>query len=124
ALLSGLVVFRLFPRGFSGRDLRDHWAPLLGKAPDDMTMGQMGYHLRRLRLHGLIERIHGTHRYRVTRQGTRAALFCTRVYDRLLRPGFAVITPEEAWDDSELRRGFDQPDETIRRWIEREKVPA
>src|SRR5262245_60851953 len=78
ALLSALAVFRLLPRGFSGRDLRDHWAPLLGKAPDDMTMGQMGYHLRRLRLHGLIERIHGTHRYRVTRQGTRAALFCTR----------------------------------------------
>jgi hypothetical protein len=82
------------------------------------------YHLRRLRLHGLIERIPGTHRYRVTSQGSRAALFCTRVYDRILRPGLAVITPEEARDDSELRRGFDQLDETIGRWIEREKVPA
>ena len=66
------------------RDLRDHWAPLLGKAPADMTMGQMGYHLRRLRLHGLIERIPGTHRYRVTEQGSRAALFCTRIYNRIL----------------------------------------
>ena len=69
ALLSSLLVFRLLPRGFSNRDLRDHWAPLLGKSPDDMTPGQMTYHLRRLRLHGLIERIPGTHRYRVTRQG-------------------------------------------------------
>ena len=34
ALLSALVVFRLLPRGFSNRDLRDHWASLLGKAPD------------------------------------------------------------------------------------------
>lgn len=32
ALLSALLVFRLLPRGFSNRDLRDHWAPLLGKA--------------------------------------------------------------------------------------------
>jgi hypothetical protein len=69
ALLSSLLVFRLLPRGFSNRDLRDHWAPLLGKSPDDMTLGQMSYHLRRLRLHGLIKRITGTHRYQVTRQG-------------------------------------------------------
>lgn len=118
------MVFRLLPRGFSSRDLRDHWAPLLGKAPADMTMGQMGYHLRRLRLHGLIERIPGTHRYRVTEQGSRAALFCTRIYNRILRPGLALITPEEARDDSDLRRGFDQLDGAIGRWIEREKVPA
>ncbi len=124
ALLSALVVFRLLPRGFSGRELRDHWAPLLGKAPDDITMGQMGYHLRRLRLHGLIERMPGTHRYRVTRQGNRAALFCTRIYSRILRPGLALLTPDEAWDDSDLRRGFDQLDAEIDRWIERQKVAA
>jgi hypothetical protein len=99
ALLSALLVFRLLPRGFSARDLRDHWAPLLGKAPIDMTMGQMSYHLRRLRLHGLIERVPGTHRYRVTTQGGRTALFCTRVYSRLLRPGLATIIPERVRDD-------------------------
>ena len=124
ALLSALLVFRLLPRGFSNRDLRDHWAPLLGKAPDDMTPGQMTYHLRRLRLHGLIERIPGTHRYRVTRQGWRTALFCTRTYNRILRPGLAQIVPDEVLDDSELRRGFDQIDEVIDRWIEKRKVPA
>jgi hypothetical protein len=124
ALLSVLLMFRLLPRGFSNRDLRDHWAPLLGKAPDDMTPGQMGYHLRRLRLHGMIERIAGTHRYRLTRQGGRAALFCTRTYNRLLRPGLAQIIPEEALDDSDLRRAFDQLDDKIECWIEREKVPA
>ena len=124
ALLSALLVFRLLPRGFSARDLRDHWAPLVGKAPAAMTPGQMTYHLRRLRLHGLIERIPGTHRYRVTRQGGRTALFCTRTYNRILRPGLAQIVPEEAQDDSELRRAFDQFDERIDRWIQKEKVPA
>ena len=89
-----------------------------------MTMGQMSYHLRRLRLHGLIERIPGTHRYRVTTQGSRAALFCTRIYNRVLRPGLALITPEKAQDDSDLRRGFDQLDAEIDRWVQRQKVPA
>ena len=110
--------------GFSNRDLRDHWASLLGKAPDDMTPGQMTYHLRRLRLHSLIERIPGTHRYRVTRLGWHTALFCTRTYNRLLRPGLAQIVPIEVLDDSEFRRGFDQVDRVIDRWIEKRKVPA
>jgi hypothetical protein len=124
ALLGALLVFRLLPRGFSARDLRDHWAPLVGKAPADMTSGQMTYHLRRLRLHGLIERIPGTHRYRVTREGGRTALFCTRTYNRILRPGLAQIIPEEVLDDSDLRRAFDQFDEKVDHWIRQEKVPA
>jgi hypothetical protein len=124
ALFSALLVFRLLPRGFSNRDLRNHWAPLLGKAPHDITPGQMTYHLRRLRLHGLIERIAGSHRYRVTRQGCRIAMFCTRAYSRVLRAGLALIIPMEVHDDSELRRGFDQLDRVIDRWIQKTKVPA
>jgi hypothetical protein len=124
ALLSALLVFRLLPRGFSNRDLRNHWAPLLGKAPADMTPGQMTYHLRRLRLHGMIERIPFTHRYRVTSQGGRAALFCTRTYNRLLRPGLAQVVPEEALNDSELRRGFDDLDTKIQKWMDDQKMVA
>jgi hypothetical protein len=124
SLLTALLVFHLVPRGFSNRDLRNYWAPLLRKAPDDMTPGQMTYHLRRLRLHGLIERIPGTHRYRVTRQGWRTALFCTRTFNRLLRPGLAQIVPAEALDDSKLRQGFDKLDRVIDQWIKERKVPA
>ncbi|WP_322759027.1 hypothetical protein [Frankia sp. Cr2] len=68
ALLCALLVFRLLPHGFTNRDLRDILAPLLGRQPATMTSGQMIYDLRRLRLHGLIERIPHTHRYQVTRQ--------------------------------------------------------
>src|SRR5262249_7546248 len=75
ALLTALLVFRLLPGVFSARDLRDPWAPLLGKPPAAMTPGQMTYQLRRLRRHGLIERIPATHRYRVPGQAGRAALF-------------------------------------------------
>jgi len=123
-LLSALLVFRLLPRGFSNRDLRDHWAPLLGKASQTITPGQMTYHLRRLRLHGLIERMPGTHRYRVTDSGWRTALFCTRCYNRILRPGLAQILSPEAADEATLRRCCDQLDAAIDQWIEKKKVPA
>jgi hypothetical protein len=54
---------------------------------------QMTYHLRRLRLHQIIERIAGTDRYRLTDFGLRIALFFTRVYNRLLRPGWGESFP-------------------------------
>src|SRR5258707_12942216 len=113
ALLSALLVFRLLPRGFSNRDLRDHWAPLLGQQAQSMTQGQMTYHLRRLRLHGVIERLPKTHRYRVTDSGWRTALFCTPRYNRIPRPGLSRIIPEQAVDDSPLRRRFDERDRPI-----------
>jgi len=91
ALLSTLCVFRPLPRGFINRDLRAHLAPQLGLAPEDMTSGQITYDLRRLRAHGLIQRIPRTHRYRVSGAGLRHALFLTRAHTRLLRTGLAEI---------------------------------
>jgi len=92
ALLAVLCVFRLLPHGFTNAGLRRHLAPLLGKTPELMTSGQITYDLRRLRLHGLIERVPGTFRYQVTDTGIRSARYLTRVHDRLLRTGLAQIT--------------------------------
>ena len=92
ALLSVLCIFRLLPHGFTNAVLRRHLAPLLGKDPELMTSGQITYDLRRLRMHGLIERIPGTFRYQVTGTGLRTARYLTRVHDRLLRTGLAEIT--------------------------------
>jgi hypothetical protein len=124
ALFSAVLLFRLLPRGFSNRELRDHWAPLMGKASQSITPGQMTYHLRRLRLHGLIARIPRSHRYRVTDQGWRTILFCTRCHNRLLRPGLAQLLPEEATPGTALRRRFDQLDEAIQRWLEEQNFAA
>ena len=77
ALLSALCVFRLLPHGFTNRDLRTCLAPLLGLDAEDMTSGQLSYDLRRLRVHGLIERLPGTSRYQVTPAGIRQAMFLT-----------------------------------------------
>lgn len=91
ALLSVLVVFHLHPHGFRNADLRPLLAALLGLDPSLMTQGRMSYDLRRLRLHGLIERTPGTHRYTVTDRGFRLAIFLTRVHNRLVRPGLAEL---------------------------------
>jgi len=124
ALFGALLVFRLLPRGFSNRELRDHWAPLLGKSPQSISPGQMTYHLRRLRLHGLIERVPKSHRYRVTDRGWRTILFCSRCYNRLLRPGLAQVLPEAASPETALRRRFDQLDEAIERWLAEHSLAA
>jgi len=103
ALLSALCVFRLLPRGFANRDLRHHLAPLLGLTPQAMTSGQITYDLRRLRHHGLIERIAHTHRYQVTATGLRHALFLTRACDRLLHGGLAELAQPPPARPSKLR---------------------
>jgi hypothetical protein len=123
-LFSALLVFRLLPRGFSNRDLRDHWVLLLGQSAQTMTQGQMSYHLRCLRLHGLIERLPKSHRYRVTDRGWRSALFYTRTYNRLLRPGLAQVVPPEVETETPLRRSFERLDEAIEVFLEQQKVPA
>jgi hypothetical protein len=94
ALWHLLVWFHLLPGGFANRDLRDPLAVLTGQDPHPITQGKMTYDLRRLRLHGRIERIPKSHRYRVTDFGFRAALFFTRTHARLYRPGFAEVLPK------------------------------
>jgi hypothetical protein len=115
ALLHALLLFRLLPRGFANRDLREHVATLLGLPPGSFSQGRMTYDLRRLRLHGLIERIPASHRYRVTDFGFRAALFLVRSYVRLLRPGLAVLGPHEPPMPSNLRKAFTRVDDAIDR---------
>lgn len=91
ALLAAIVIARLQPDGFANRDLRAHLAGLQDIPIDQITPGQMSYDLRRLRLHGLIDRIPGTHRYRPTPLGWRIAVFFTHAYNRFLRTGLAHI---------------------------------
>lgn len=109
ALLSSLILFAFLPQGFANRDLRPPLAALLGLNPDTLTQGRMSYELRRLRLHGLLQRIAGTHRYRLTESGLRVALFFTRTYTRVLRPGLSQVMAQSppAESDSKLRRAFD-----------------
>src|SRR3954466_14455610 len=91
ALLQALLIFRLLPGGFLNRDLRELLTDLLGRHPGQISAGQMTYDLRRLRAHGLISRIPGSHRYRVTDTGLHHAMLLTRVQTRILQPGLARL---------------------------------
>jgi hypothetical protein len=103
ALLSTLLTFRLHPNGFTNADLRTHLAGLLGVDANTWPAGRATYDLRRLRLHGLITRIPGTHRYQVTDPGLDHAMLLTRLHDRLIRPAEAHLTDPDPPTTSPLR---------------------
>lgn len=124
ALWHVLVWFRLLPCGFANRDLREQLAVLTGQTPATITPGRMTYDLRRLRLHGMIERIPKTHRYRVTQFGLRAALFFTRVHARLYRPCVTLLTGQGPPESSDLASHFRKLENHIHRCVEQAKLVA
>lgn len=95
ALFHALEVFRLrLPSGFRNADLRTLVAQLRGLPEGAFTPGQMTYDLRRLREHGLIQRVPRTNRYRITELGLHVALLIPRVQERVLPTGLAhLIAP-------------------------------
>jgi len=110
ALWHALILFRLLPKGFRRADLRHHLADLSGRHPETLGQGAMTYQLRRLRLHGIIERLPNTQYYHVTDAGFRAALFFTRAYNRLLRPALAAALPGHRATPTRLKQAFDNID--------------
>jgi hypothetical protein len=96
ALLAALLKFRLQPDGFTNQDLRSLTAELRGLPAEAVTAGQMTYDLRRLRSHGLIGKIPHTHRYQLIDHGLSTAMFLTRVHDRLLPTGLAVLADTQS----------------------------
>ena len=117
SLLHALVVFRLLANGFRCADLRNHLAALSGRNPETISQGAITYQLRRLRLHGLIERLPNSFRYRVTRRGLRVALFFTRTYNRLLRPGLAAALPGLRATNASLQRAFENIETQVDAWL-------
>lgn len=123
-LLAALLVFRLLPDGFTNRDLREHVAPLLGLDPSQIPPGRMTYDLRRLRLHGLIERIEGRHRYQLTDFGLRTALFFTRAYARIIRSGLTEVLDEAASVGAPLRAAFQRLERAMDDFCAQAKLAA
>jgi hypothetical protein len=99
--------------GVTNKSLRGLVAGLLGA---DYSANQMSYDLRRLRLHGLIERIPGTITYRLTPDGIRAAVFYTKVRGRILGPLLDAAHQPPA--PMELRRALKQIDRSLTGYID------
>jgi len=124
AVLSALLGFTLLARGFTNRQLRERVAGLLGQPPESLTAGRMSYDLRRLRLHGLIARVKKSNRYQLTEPGIQVALFFTRTYARILRPGLAQITGHQWEACSDLRSSFDRLLRQIDQFVDDAKLAA
>lgn len=122
--ISGALEQTRSPNGFRRRDLLEPLAELLGLKSEEMTAGQLTYDLRRLRLHGIIERVSKTHRYRLTATGLRVALFFSRTYARLLRPNVARIMPAVQGESTRIRRVFAQLDQEIAHCCQEARLAA
>ena len=124
ALLTVLLLFCLQPEGFRNRQLRPLLAQLLGLSESQISSGRMSYDLRRLRLHGLIERIPKSQRYRLTTFGLKTALFYSRTYQRLLRRGLSELHDPAVSESSALAVDFAKFLKTLDAYIDAQKMAA
>ena len=79
----------------------------------------MSYDLRRLRLHGLIQRLPHSNTYQLTSEGIRVAVFYTKLQNRLLRPLLDANKPPAP---AEIRHAPHHP-RTRRRPIHPKRTP-
>ena len=111
ALAGALCLMVHAVSGFTNKSLRCLVAGLLGA---DYSSAKMSYDLRRLRLHGLIERLPGTNTYRPTVDGIRFAVFYTKVRERILGPLLSADRPPAPL---ELRQALRTIDHTVDAYI-------
>jgi predicted MarR family transcription regulator len=97
--------------GFTNKSLRGLVAGLLDS---DYSRSQMTYDLRRLRLHGLIERVPHTNTYVTTTEGIRFAVFYSKLEARLLRPLLSAHAPPAP---VELRQALRTIDHAVAEYV-------
>lgn len=105
ALMACLATFGHLFEGLTNRSLR---ALVAGLVPG-YSSRQATYDLRRLRRKGFVRRIPRSHRYEVTSEGRRLAVFFTKTYARIVNPSLAELDPklpEEISTRSPLARGW------------------
>jgi hypothetical protein len=120
ALMHALCLFALAPTGFRHRAFRDHVAQLQGRNPRSYSPGSMTYDLRRLRLHGLIERVPRSHRYRITPAGAQVAMCYARLYTRALRPACSL----QPVGSARAQRAFDRLDVALANFLQEVNLAA
>ncbi len=108
-LLQGLT-------GFTNKSLRGLVAQHLNR---DYSQGQMSYDLRRLRLHGLIERLPHSNTYQLTSEGIRVAVFYTKLQNRLLRPLLDANKPPAP---AEIRRALTTLEHAVAQYIQNARL--
>ena len=83
------------------------------------SSSQMTYDLRRLRLKGLVTRVHHTNTYTLTQEGIRFAVTYTKLGHRLLPPLLAADYPPAP---TELRQAFRVIDNHIEDYLDQARL--
>jgi hypothetical protein len=97
--------------GFTNKSLRGLVAAHLGQ---HYSQSQMSYDLRRLRLHGLIERLPRSNTYHLTPEGIRVAVFYTKLQNRLLRP---LLDSDKPPAKIEIRRALRSLESAVNQYV-------
>ena len=118
ALAGALCTTMLAVTGITNKSLRALMTGLLDGT--DYTTNQASYDLARLRVNGLITRIPGKNRYRLTGDGLRFAIFYTKLHDRLLRPLLAADQPPAP---PPLRKALRTIDTHMTQYIDTARLP-
>ena len=79
----------------------------------------MSYDLRRLRLHGLIQRLPRSNTYQLTSDGIRVAVFYTKLQNRLLRPLLNANKPPAA---IEIRRALTTLEHAVNEYVHQARL--
>lgn len=125
ALLAALCTMGALTDGVTNRTLRPLVRDLLGGTSVSYTAGQMCYDLRRLVRKGVLHKLPGRHRYVLTPQGRRWALFVTKTYARILRPGFQLMDADTSVPlTSALHRAFRELDSALDLMVAHAKLAA
>jgi hypothetical protein len=114
ALSHVLLLFVLVQGTFPHRDLRK-WLHCSGKSRADSS---------RDRPHttcDAIERIPKSYRYRITASGLRTAIFYTRLYNRALRTGLAIISQRAIDYELPIAKSIRAAEVTVN-WYDDEKL--
>jgi hypothetical protein len=102
--------------GFTNKSLRGLVAEHLGH---HYNQGQMSYDLRRLRLHGLIQRLPHSNTYQLTSEGIRVAVFYTKLQNRLLRPLLDANKPPAR---IEIRRALGTLEHAVAEYVQNARL--
>jgi hypothetical protein len=117
ALAGALCTTMLAVTGITNKSLRALMTGLLDGI--DYSTNQASYDLARLRVNGLISRIPGRNRYRLTGDGLRFAIFYTKVHDRVLRP---LLAPDQPQTPPPIRKALRTIDIHITETIDRARL--
>ena len=125
ALLAALCHFLPVHDGFTNGMLRPLVAALHDAGPRSYTAARMTYDLRRLRMKRIIQRLSDRHRYVLTPLGRRVALFFTKTYARILRPGLARLVLDAPADPNDpLARAWRSFERALARHIAEARMAA